>query len=192
MHNFRGRNNARAVKSSTVLIVFEDPKVRVVRLLESLRESHDNIHSTRADPVQFLPQDVAFSILWAWRRNWTQWGSIVSWRACSAESETAARVSRSRWGFFKWTKKLLANFYHWLKRITFWCVVSLTWWRIMAVHKCCTFHLKRKNLLSPTLTPAVRCWPWGVFSSWLASRDLRYSALQLLGESGACVPNLPA
>ena len=34
--------------------------------------------------------------------------------------------------------------------------------------------------------PAVRCWPWGVLSSWLASRDLRYSALQLLGESGAC------
>ena len=34
--------------------------------------------------------------------------------------------------------------------------------------------------------PAVRCWPWGVFSSWLASGDLRYSALQLLDESGAC------
>ena len=34
----------------------------------------------------------------------------------------------------------------------------------------------------------MRCWPWGVFSSWLASRDLRYSALLLLGESGACEP----
>ena len=32
----------------------------------------------------------------------------------------------------------------------------------------------------------VRCWPWVVFSSWLASHDLRYSALQLLGVSGAC------
>ena len=28
----------------------------------------------------------------------------------------------------------------------------------------------------------MRCWPWGVFSSWLASRD----ALQLLGVSGTC------
>ena len=86
------------------------------------------------------------------------------------------------WGFFKWTWKIFANFDHWLKRITFWCVISLTWCRIMAVHKCCIFRLKRKNLLSP----AVRCWCWGVFSWWLASRDLRYSALQLLGESGAC------
>ena len=32
----------------------------------------------------------------------------------------------------------------------------------------------------------MRCWPWGIFSSWLTSRDLQYSALQLLGESGAC------
>ena len=31
----RGRNNARAVKSATV-VIFEDPKRRVVRLLESL------------------------------------------------------------------------------------------------------------------------------------------------------------
>ena len=43
-----------------------------------------------------------------------------------------------------------------------------------------------KIFYRPPLDPAVRCWPWGIFSSWLASRDLRYSALQLLGESGAC------
>ena len=58
----------------------------------------------------------------------------------------------------------------------------------MAVHKCCTFGLKRKNLLSPT--PDVRC-------ALLALRDIqlmtgeprpRYSALQLLGVSGACGP----
>ena len=48
---------------------------------------------------------------------------------------------------------------------------------------------KSDDFYRPPLTPAVRCWPWGVFSSWLASRDLRYSALQLLGESGACASN---
>ena len=35
--------------------------------------------------------------------------------------------------------------------MTCWCVISLTWCRILAVQKCCTFRLKRKNLLSPTL-----------------------------------------
>ena len=45
-----------------------------------------------------------------------------------------------------------------------------------------------KSFYRPPLTPVVRCWPWGVFSLWVASRDLRYSALQLLGESGACDP----
>ena len=49
-----------------------------------------------------------------------------------------------------WTSKIFANFDHWLKRITCWCVTSLTLCRIMAVRKCCTFRLKRKNLLSPT------------------------------------------
>ena len=44
-----------------------------------------------------------------------------------------------------------------------------------------------KIIYRPPLMPAVRCWPWAVFSSWLASRGLRYSMLQLLGESGACV-----
>ena len=33
----------------------------------------------------------------------------------------------------------------WLKRITYWGVISLTWCRIMAVQKCCTFRLKRKK-----------------------------------------------
>ena len=40
----------------------------------------------------------------------------------------------------------------------------------MAAHKWQAFRFKRKNILSPT--PAVRCWPWGVFSQWLASRDI--------------------
>ena len=53
-------------------------------------------------------------------------------------------------GIFQMDLKIFANFDHWLKRITCWCVISLTWCRIMAVHKCCTFRLKRKNLLSPT------------------------------------------
>ena len=54
----------------------------------------------------------------------------------------------------------------------------------MAVHKCCTFRLKRKNLLSPT--PDACCALLALRSIQLESRDLRYSALQLLGESGAC------
>ena len=56
----------------------------------------------------------------------------------------------------------------------------------MAVHKCCTFRLKRKNLLSPTRD---------VCSPLLALRSIQlktgepqpqYRALQLHGESGAC------
>ena len=126
-------------------------------------------HSTRAEPVR-----IHCVMTGVFGRKWKGCASVPK-----------------HWGFFKWTKKIFANFDHWLKRIPCWCVISLIWCRIMAVHKCCTFHFKRKNLLSPTLTPAVRCWPWGVFSSWLSSRDLRYSALQLLGESGACEHNQP-
>ena len=39
------------------------------------------------------------------------------------------------WGCFKWTLKIFANFDAWLKRMTCWCVISLRWCRIMAVHK---------------------------------------------------------
>ena len=65
-----------------------------------------------------------------------------------------------------------------------WCVISLRWRRIMAVHKCCTFRLKRKNLLSPTPDAccpllALRSIPLMTGEPWP-----RYSALQLLGESG--------
>ena len=97
------------------------------------------------------------------RCGWSHWpitiqhvrvqsGSIVSWLACSAGSERAARVSRSTGDFSNGLKKYLQFFFHWLKRITCWCVVSLslTWCRIMAVRKCCTFRLKRKNILPPT------------------------------------------
>ena len=44
----------------------------------------------------------------------------------------------------------LKNICKFWKCITYWCVISLTWCRIMVVHKCCTFRLKRINLLSPT------------------------------------------
>ena len=49
----------------------------------------------------------------------------------------------------------------------------------MVVHKCCTFRLKRKNLLSPT--PDACC-------ALLALRSIQVMTgeLQLLGESGAC------
>ena len=85
-----------------------------------------------------------------------KWGSVLSWRACSAGSEKTARVSRSFGNFLNGLKKIFANFDHWLKHMTCWCVISLRWYRIMAVHKCCTFRLKRKNLLSPT--------PWCLLS----------------------------
>ena len=61
----------------------------------------------------------------------------------------------------------------------------------MAVHKCYTFRLKQKNLLSPI--PDV-CSPLLVLRSIQLMTDEprpRYSALQLLGESGACAhPNV--
>ena len=49
-------------------------------------------------------------------------------------------------------------------------------------------HTKLVSLTSPCCSgwAAPMNNPRGLFSSWLASRDLRYSALQLLGESGAC------
>ena len=49
-----------------------------------------------------------------------QWGSVVSWRACSTKSEQAARVFRSIRIFLNWLKK---------------CVISLRWCCIKAVHK---------------------------------------------------------
>ena len=55
----------------------------------------------------------------------------------------------------------------------------------MAVHKCFAFRLKRKNLLSPT--PDARCPLLALRSIQLMTGEPRprYSALQLLGESGA-------
>ena len=61
----------------------------------------------------------------------------------------------------------------------------------MAVHKCCTFRLKRKNLLSPTLDAC--CLLLALRSIQLMTGELRprCSALQLLGESGACEQTPP-
>ena len=58
--------------------------------------------------------------------------------------------------------------------MTCWCVISLRRCRIMAVHKWKAFRLKQKKsfIAHPWCLHAVRCWPWGIFSSWLASRDL--------------------
>ena len=73
------------------------------------------------------------------------------------------------WGCFKWTLKIFA-------RMTCWCVISLRVIKTMPYNGCSqmvSISLKIKNLSSPPpLMPAVRCWPWGVFSWWLASRDL--------------------
>ena len=87
-------------------------------------------HSTRAGPVR-----IHCVMTGVFGRKWKGCASVPK-----------------HWGFFKWTYRIFANFDHWLKRITCWCVISLTWCRIMVmiVHKCCTFRLKRKNLLSPT------------------------------------------
>ena len=70
--------------------------------------------------------------------------------------------------------------------MTCWCVISLRWCRIMAVHKCCTFRSKQKNLLSPT--PVACCPLLALRSIQLMTSEPwpRYSVLQLLGESGAC------
>ena len=56
----------------------------------------------------------------------------------------------------------------------------------MAVHKCYAFRLKRKNLLSPT--PDAYCPLLALRSIQLMTGKPRprYSALQLLGESGDC------
>ena len=94
------------------------------------------------------------------------------------------------WEFFKWTSKIFENFDHWLKCITCWCVISLRWCRIMAVHKSCTFRLKWKNLLSPT--PDVCSLLLALRSIQLMTGEPRprYSTLLLLAESGACGLNL--
>ena len=54
----------------------------------------------------------------------------------------------------------------------------------MAVHKCCTFRFKRKNLLSPT--PDACCPLFALRNIQLMTGELRsrYSSFQLLGESG--------
>ena len=45
IYNLKGRNNTRAVKSATV-VIFEDPKRRVVSLLNEAHDDHtDEIHS---------------------------------------------------------------------------------------------------------------------------------------------------
>ena len=66
---------------------------------------------------------------------------------------------------------------------------TLRWYRIMAVHKCCTFRLKQKNLLSPI--PDACCPLLALRSIQLMTGEQRprYSMLQLLGESGACAPS---
>ena len=51
------------------------------------------------------------------------------------------------WEFFKWTLKFFANFDQWLHCMTCWCVISLRWCHIMAIHKYYAICLKR---LSPT------------------------------------------
>ena len=80
--------------------------------------------------------------------------------------------------FLKWTYKVVVNFkkFNIIEKIPFMVYLEI---------QCITFKIG-KIFYRPPLDPAVRCWPWGIFSSWLVSRDLRYSALQLLGESGAC------
>ena len=91
-----------------------------------------------------------------------------------------------QWGCFKWTLKIFANFDPWLNRVICWCVISLRRCRMMTVHKWWTFRLKRQNLLSPT---ADACCPLlALRSSQLMTGEPRpqYSALQLLGVSGAC------
>ena len=74
--------------------------------------------------------------------------------------------------------------------MTFWCVKTLKWCRKMAVHKCHTFRLKWKNLLSPT--PDACCPLLALRSIQLMTGvpRPRYSTLQLLGESGACGTHL--
>ena len=56
---------------------------------------------------------------------------------------------RKHWEFFKWTC---------------WCVISLRWCRILAIHKCYAFRLKRMH--------AVRCWAW-VYSLGLVNNYIR-------------------
>ena len=88
--------------------------------------THD--HSTRAGPV---------------------WIHCVL--TCMFDRKWKGRASVPKhWELFKWIEVIFANFDCWLKRITCWCVISLVWCRIMAIHKCYAFPLKRENLLSPT------------------------------------------
>ena len=129
-----------------------------------------------------------YGIRWGWS-HWpitiqhaqAQWGYVVSWRACSTGSEKAARVSRS----IGILKKYLPIFYYRLKCMTCWCVISLRWCRKMAVYKCYALRLKRKNLLSPT--PDACCPLLALRNIQLMTGEPRprYSALQLLGASGA-------
>ena len=42
---------------------------------------------------------------------WAQWGSVVSWRACSTGSEKAMRVSRSIGNFLKMDLKTICKFW---------------------------------------------------------------------------------
>ena len=67
-----------------------------------------------------------------------------------------------------------------------WCVISLRWCHIMAVHKCCTFCLKQKKILSPT--PVAHCPLLALRGIQLMTGEPRprYGALQLLGKSRAC------
>ena len=74
-----------------------------------------------------------------------RWGSVGSWRACSTGSEKAARVSRSIGNLLNgFKKKYLQILIVDSKPMSCLCVISLRWYRKMAVHKCYTFHLKRK------------------------------------------------
>ena len=99
------------------------------------------------------------------------------WKGC-------ASVPKHR-KIFRWTLKIFANFDHWLKRMTCWCVISLRWCHIMAVHKFYTFPLKWKNLLSPTTDACCPLLALRSIQLMTGEPRPRYSALHLLGESGA-------
>ena len=131
-------------------------------------------------PRSLFPEEDLVSILWV---------SCVMTGMFDKNWKGRARVPK-HWEFFKW--KIFANFDHWLKCMTCLCVISLRWCRKIAVHKCCTFRLKQKNLWSPT--PDACCPLLALRSTQLMTGEPRprYSALQLLGESGACAYILPS
>ena len=80
-YNLRGRNNVRAVKSSTVLIyIFEVPNLRVVRLLESLTTINEHVGD--------VDLEIATSLLTLWSL------SLFSQKA-SKRSQRSSRWSKT-------------------------------------------------------------------------------------------------